>query len=170
MTRGRKYRVIVTPDEFVALMKQTKHLHHKVAFILAFGGGLRVSEVCDIEKRDIDFKLKRILVRQGKGGKDRIIPLPKGFKESHLKNIPIKIGVRALQRAFKNACKKAGLLKNKPSLHFHSLRHGFASRLAGEGVPIHHVKILMGHSNISTTNVYLEENPKEAIKWYEEVF
>lgn len=170
MTRPKKLPVIVTAEEFVKLMKHTRLPHHKVAFIMAFGSGLRISEVCGIEKRDIDFKNKTMLVRQGKGSKDRTVPLPKGLRESHLKNIPIRVGVRALQRAFKVACGRSGLLDKKPSVHFHSLRHGFGSRLAGMGVPIHHVRTLMGHSNISTTNVYLEQNPKEALNWYEEKF
>jgi integrase/recombinase XerD len=62
------------------------------------------------------------------------------------------------------------LLEVKPTLHFHSLRHGFASNAVSKGIPIHHVRTLMGHSNISTTNVYLEMNPKEALKSYEELF
>ena len=42
--------------------------------------------------------------------------------------------------------------------------------MANQGVPIHHIKTLMGHSNISTTNVYLESNPKKALESYEELF
>lgn len=170
MRRPKKLPVIVTPEEFGKLIKATKKKHHKVAFLIGFAAGLRVSEVTGLEQRDIDFNQKRIIVRQGKGSKDRIVPLPKGFRESHLKHIPIKVGVRALQKAFKNSCVKAGLLETKPDLHFHSLRHGFGTRCVSSGMPIHHVRTLMGHSNISTTNIYLEANPKEALKFYEEEF
>lgn len=110
------------------------------------------------------------MIEQGKGSKDRIVPLAKGFKEVHLKLLPLTIGVRALEKAFKECAERAGLLKTKPTLHFHSLRHGFASNSVNNGIPIHHVRTLMGHSNISTTNVYLEMNPKEALKSYEELF
>lgn len=168
--KGRKLPVSVSVEEFVKLIKHTKKPHHKIAFLLAFAAGLRVSEVINLEQRDINFKEKNILVRQGKGKRDRIVPLPKGFKESHLKHIPIKCGVRALQSSFRRAAEQAKLLNAKPTLHFHSLRHGFGSRLAGQGVPIHHIRTLMGHSNISTTNVYLEANPKDALKSYEELF
>ncbi len=168
--KPKKLVVALSREEFIKLIKQTKKPSDKIAFLLAFGSGLRVSEVIGLEKRDINFKEKNILVRQGKGSKDRIVPLPKAFRESHLKFIPIKVGVRQLQRAFRSACEKAGLLKIKPTLHFHSLRHGFGTRLAGQGVPIHHVRTLMGHTNISTTNIYLEANPKDALKSYEELF
>jgi len=170
MTTQKKLPVSINIEEFTKLIKHTKKPHHKIAFLLAFGAGLRISEVINLEPRDINFKEKNILVRQGKGKRDRIVPLPKGLKESHLKHIPLKCGVRALQMAFKHTSEQAKLLDRKPTLHFHSLRHGFGSRLAGQGVPIHHIRTLMGHSNISTTNIYLESNPRDALKSYEELF
>jgi len=165
-----KLPVCVEEDEFVEILKNTKQDHHKLAFLLGFGSGLRISEVVNLEQRDINIKEKKILVRQGKGSKDRIVPLPKGFKERSLKLIPIKCKQRSLQIAFKNACKKAGILEQKPSIHFHSLRHGFGTQMVSNGVPIHHIRTLMGHSNIATTNIYLISNPKDALKSYQELF
>lgn len=166
----KKLPVAIDEDEFYELIKHTKSEHHKVAFLLGYGAGLRVSEVVKLEKRDIDFKEGKILIRQAKGSKDRVVPIPKAFKPKHLEFIPIKCGVRALQIAFKNAIKKARLNETKPNAHFHSLRHGFATQCVKKGIPIHHIRTLMGHTNISTTNVYLEANPKEALKSYEELF
>lgn len=166
----KKLPVAISEEEFEQLYKRTLKKHHKVAFLLGFMSGLRVSEVVNLEQRDLNLQDKTILVRQGKGKKDRIVPLPKGFREEMLNYIPIKCSIRSLQRAFKRSAKKAKLLEKKPDLHFHSLRHGFGTRLASQGVPIHHIRTLMGHSNISTTNVYLEANPKEALKKYEELF
>jgi integrase len=171
----KKLPVAISEDEFIELIKHTKKENHKVAFLLGFGSGLRVSEILNLQPRNINLKEKKILVEQGKGSKDRNVPVPKGFKESHLKLFPmkfknIKSGSRSLEKAFKSTCERAGLLKIKPTLHFHSLRHGFASNAVNNGIPIHHVRTLMGHSNISTTNVYLEMNPKEALKSYEELF
>ena len=165
-----KLPVVVSVDEFTKLIKNTKKIRDKIAFLLGFGSGLRVSEIIGLEKRDINLNERKILVRQGKGSKDRIVPLPKGFRESHLQHIPIKVGVRQLQKSFRNASERAGLLKVKPTLHFHSLRHGFGTRCVSEGMPIHHLRTLMGHTNISTTNVYLEATPKDALKSYEELF
>jgi len=169
---ARKLPVCMEIEEFVKLIKNTKQQHHKLAFLLGFGAGLRISEVLKVETRDVDLKDKKIMVRQGKGSKDRVVPLPKGFKDVFLKHLPLgkTIGVRALQTAFKRSCKKAELLENKPSLHFHSLRHSFATRMISQGIPIHHVRTLMGHSNISTTNIYLLSNPKDALKSYQDLF
>lgn|SRR3990167_7492150 len=173
--KTKKLPVAISEEEFTKLIQKTNSKKHKLAFLLGFASGLRVSEILKLEPRDIDLADKKILVRQGKYSKDRIVPLPKGFREDFLKLLPLKFknynsGSRSLELAFKKYCKDAGLLEIKPTLHFHSLRHGFGSRLANTGTPIHHIRTLMGHSNISTTNVYLEMNPKEALKSYEELF
>jgi len=166
----KKLPIAITEDEFAKLIQNTKKTKHRIAFLLGFGAGLRVSEVVNLEPRDINTQEKSIFIRQGKGKKDRVVPLPKGFAPKHMKFIPMGVGARALQYAFRNACKKAGLLELKPELHFHSLRHGFATNCVSNGMPIHHIRTLMGHSNISVTNVYLEVNPVRALKSYEELF
>jgi len=167
---AKKLPIAISSEEFAILIKNTIKDSHKVAFLLGFGSGLRISEITNLEKRDIDIKERKIFIRQGKGSKDRVVPLAKGFKQKHMSFIPIGIGVRALQSAFKSTCKRAGLLETKPTIHFHSLRHGFGSHMANKSVPIHHIRTLMGHSNISTTNVYLELNPKDALLSYEDLF
>ena len=168
--KPKKLPVALSYDEFIELLNHTRKKHHKLAFLLGFESGLRISEIVKLQQRDIDLKEKKIFIRQGKGSKDRIVGLPKHFKTEYLNLIPIKCGARSLEKVFKSACERAKLLANKPSLHFHSLRHGFGSHLANKGVPIHHIRTLMGHSNISTTNVYLELNPTQALKSVEELF
>ena len=166
----RKIPDYLTKEEFTRLIKATKKLRHKTAFLLGWGSGLRVSEVVKLKPEDVHIAEKNILVKEGKGNKDRITPLPKGFKEKMLRCLPMKCGARALQKALKSTAKRAGLLETKPDLHFHSLRHSFGTIMAERGIPIHHIKNLMGHSNISTTSIYLAANPKEALKSYEELF
>lgn len=170
MAKPKKLPIAIDKDEFAKLIQNTKKDIHKIAFLLGFGTGLRVSEVVKLEPRDIDFNKKSILIRQAKGSKDRVVPVPKGFMPKHLKLLPLGIGARALQYAFKHSCKKAKLLEKKPELHFHSLRHGFATNCVANNIPLHHIRTLMGHSNISVTNVYLELNPKAAIDSYLENF
>jgi len=173
--KAKRLPVAITEEEFANVVKHTKMMKHKVAFLLAFGSGLRVSEIIKLCPEEINIKEKKILIIQGKGRKDRVVPLPKGFKEEHLKFFPmeynnLKSGVRSLEKSFKSSCCASGLTKTKPTIHFHSLRHGFGSRAAKMGIPIHHIRTLMGHANIATTNVYLELNPQEALKSYEENF
>jgi len=61
-------------------------------------------------------------------------------------------------------------LEKQPDLHFHSLRHSFAVKLLESGMPINQVQLALGHSNIHTTSLYLQANPLDMLKKYEEVF
>lgn len=166
----KKLPVAINEEEFAKLIKNTKKTKHRLGFLLGYGAGLRVSEVVKLESRDFNWKEKSMFIRQAKGKKDRIVPIPKGFMPKHIKFLPFGIGARAFQYAFRNACIKSNLFETKPELHFHSLRHGFATNCVNNGIPIHHIRTIMGHSNISVTNVYLELNPKDALKSYEELF
>lgn len=184
----KKLPTSLSPEEFELLLNNTDKEKFKVAFIFGYMSGLRLSEIVGGVREDgsimeplteakLDFRTKSIRIDDAKGGKDRIAPLPKGFKQQYIKYLPltkgyknIKSARRSMEKVFKRACEKAGLLKTKPTLHFHSLRHGFGTQLANTGVPVHQIRTLMGHSNISTTNVYLEANPKEAMESYEKRF
>lgn len=186
---ARKLPTYLELEEFKKLMDNTKRMDHKIGFLFGFGSGMRLSEIVGKEpngkgisikpvtKDQIDLKGKRIRIEGGKGGVDRIVPLPKGFKEYMLKELPlnkkyktINSARRSFQRIFKQAARKAKLLEKKPNLHLHSLRHSFGSRMANKGVPVHHIRTLMGHSNISTTNIYLIANPELALDDYERLF
>lgn len=168
--KRKKLPVAIEEDEFVKLIQNTKYPHWKVAFLFGFAAGLRISEVIKLKKENIDFEKGQIFIQDAKGGKDRIVPIPKGLKPKHLKHIPMKCGARALQAAFSKCAKLAGLMETKPELHFHSLRHGFASKCAAGGMPLPYLRDLLGHENISTTNIYLRMNPKDAIKSYMDNF
>jgi integrase len=163
-----KLPISLKETEFDLLLKHTLKAHHKIAFLLGFGAGLRVSEVCNLKIEDIDLSKKQILIRNGKGQKDRITPLPKGFRPKMLAYLPIKCSVRSLQRAFKSSLKRAGV--ERTGLKFHSLRHSFATHLLERGMPINQLQLLMGHSNIKVTSIYLKADPIDCLKSYEQYF
>ena len=157
----------VRPEEFKLLIKVTpkKNKEAIVGFLLAYGSGLRLSEVTNLKKENL--RQNSIEIIQGKGGVDRIVPLPKGWKQWMSEILPIKKSGRSLERNFKTTSKKAKL---NPLYTFHSLRHGFATRLHESGTPLNQVQVLLGHSNISTTSIYVKANPLDAIKSYEDLF
>jgi len=163
----KKLPKAIKPDEFRLLIKKTreKDKQAKIAFLLAYGSGLRLSEVCNLKPEQIHEK--HISVLSGKGGVDRVVPKPKGWKDWMKKYLPIKKTGRSLERNFKIASAKAGL---NPLYTFHSLRHGFATRLIESGVPLNHIQVLLGHSNISTTSIYTKARPLDALKSYEDLF
>ncbi len=174
--KGRKVKakplpIEVDEKEFTAILHETRSMHHKVAFLLAWGSGLRISEVLNVKQGDFNWDDKSIRVNLGKNSKDRIVPIPKGFrKETHLKYIPISCGVRALQKAFILYAEKSGVQKNKPRVHFHSLRHGFATHCLRKGVKLPAIKLMMGHEDLSTTAIYMNLVPKEALNEYQDKF
>jgi len=143
------------------------YLESKVSFLLGYESGLRISEVVNLKKEHIDVPGKRIFIKDSKFGKDRVVPLPKTWKKYMIDFIPIKKSIRSLERNFKTCAKKAGL---RIDLVFHSLRHSFATNLLERGAPINQLSLLMGHSSVGTTNVYIRANPLDALATYERVF
>ena len=154
----------VTQDEYIEILNTTDFMHHKVAFMLAFESGLRISEVVNLKPEDIDEKLNQIRINMGKNSKDRIVNLPLSWRSHLIKHIPLKCQQRALQKAFIGACEKTGLKEKKPKIHFHSLRHGFATESLRSGVDLYTISKLLGHKDISTTTIYAHLCPEDAIR------
>lgn len=159
----------VSGSEFAELLHATQKQHHKLAFVLAWGSGLRVSEVLNIEPRDFDFSRGLINVRLGKGKKDRYTVIPPHFRPDHLQFFPIPCNARALQKAFTFYAIQTGLKAKKPKVRFHSLRHGFATHFIENGGDINKLKILMGHQSIAMTDIYTHLNPMSAVKEYRSI-
>ena len=176
LAKGKKMKpkplpIEVSEEDFTKILHEVKSMHHKVAFLLGWGSGLRISEVINLKQGDFDFEDKSIRVNMGKNSKDRIVPIPKGFKkETHLKYIPIKCGVRALQKSFILYADKAGVKAKKPRIHFHSLRHGFATQCIRKGMNLSSVQLLMGHEDLHTTSIYINLAPKEILNEYQNKF
>jgi len=162
--------VEINYKEFTAIMKATQKMHHKLAFLLAWGSGLRITEVVNLKPEDFDFDEKTIRINMGKNSKDRIVPLAPHFTKEHLKYIPIKCKQRSLQKAFKYYAEKSGVLKQKPTSHFHSLRHGFATHCVRCGINLLDIQGHLGHSDVSTTSIYTNLAPKERLDNFQEKF
>ncbi len=162
--KAKPLPIEVSVDEYVEILKETTHMHHKVAFMLAFESGLRISEVVNLKKEDVDAGLKQIRINMGKNSKDRIVNLPVSWLPNIINHIPIKCQQRALQKAFIAACHKTGLKIKKPKIHFHSLRHGFATEALRSGVDLYTISKLLGHEDISTTTIYAHLCPEDSIR------
>jgi len=145
----------------------TTNIKHKLLLSLAYGAGLRVSEVMDLKVKDINLDELTIHIKHAKGNKDRITIFPDKLRSS-LGNITTvkqsndyvfeserggKLSTRTVQKSFKNALRKGGI---KRDATFHSLRHSFATHLLENGVDIRYVQELLGHSNIRTTQLYTQ--------------
>lgn len=164
----------VTKEEFRRIQEtirdNLKKRKYFMANLLAWGSGMRISEVVNLKPEDFNFIDKSIRINEGKNSKDRIVPIPKGWKEVHMKYIPIGVGQRSIQKEFEKACIECGLKDKKPTVHFHSLRHGFATECLRSRIDIAIISGLLGHSDISTTSIYINLVPKERIEKYQEKF
>tara|TARA_Y100000310_G_scaffold255136_1_gene262383 strand:- start:6341 stop:6832 length:492 start_codon:yes stop_codon:yes gene_type:complete len=150
----RKLPDTITEQETISLIKKAKN-KMKLAIALGFYQGLRVSEVISLTKSNIDMERGFIHVKQGKGNKDRDIPLVDEIR-FYLRYIPITITRQGLHKSIKKIGKE---VLNK-DIHFHTLRHSGASFYLNErGVDLRHIQQFLGHSRLSTTEIYLHTNP-----------
>lgn len=158
-------------------VSKPKGLRDYTMLYLMLMTGMRVSELLNLKVSDIDFPNSYITIRMGKGRKDRIIPLNKNVKEAlynYIKLVKPKNGLfdnesssksrRGVLYVIRKYCKKAGIDKKVTP---HTFRHTFATLLLKKGENIRLVQALLGHSNISTTAIYLhiiDDEKKRAVE------
>jgi site-specific recombinase XerD len=176
MTTVREPRtlpVILSPEEVARLLDAAQSscpggLKYKAALSVAYGAGLRASEVVSLKVTDIDSERKVIRVEQGKGAKDRYAMLsdllldvlrawwtearPQGwlFPGQNLVN---PLTTRQLRRACHTASQAAGIDKR---VSLHTLRHSFATHLLEQQVDIRVIQVLLGHKKLDTTARYAQ--------------
>jgi site-specific recombinase XerD len=168
----RRLPVILSPEEVARLLDAAPGLKYRAALSLAYGAGLRASEVVALKVSDIDSGRMVIRVEQGKGRKDRYamlseplldllrawwlaarergVMLPGGWLFPG-QNPVNPLTTRQLNRAFHGAKAAAGI--DKP-VSLHTLRHCFATHLLEQKVDIRVIQVLLGHSKLDTTARY----------------
>jgi len=172
----KKIPVVLTRDEVKSLIENTKNFKHKLIIELLYSTGLRLSECVNLKIDDLELDEKIAWVRKGKGSKDRIVILSIKLVEDLKKYLSEKKGEseylftgwgnkkmskRTIQKIIKNAAKRAGI---KKKISPHTLRHTFATHLLESGVDIRKIQVLLGHSNLSTTQIYTKVSKKDLIK------
>ncbi len=165
--REKKMPSVMTRDEIKKLIESARNEKSKFVIKFLYSTGLRVSELVNLEKKDLEINEKIGWVRKGKGAKDRVFILPLSLIEeidNILKNESERVfpmTVRAIQKIVKNACKRAGIQKK---ISPHTLRHSFATHLLESGTDIRKIQELLGHSNLQTTQIYTHVSTEELKK------
>lgn len=159
---------VLTQQEAVELFDRNKDYRIRSILGLCYGAGLRLGEVQQLQIKDIDSQHHRILIRQGKGNKDRYTILPqtllqdlrKYYQQRKPKQYLFEstqtgkpLHQRRIQSLVNEGMQEAGF--GDKGYTAHTLRHSFATHLLDAGSDIHTIKTLLGHSKIETTMIYL---------------
>jgi integrase/recombinase XerD len=165
---------VLTKEEVKKLIDAAGSDKTKLIIELIYSAGLRVSECVKLEIDDIDFNENLINIKSGKGSKDRVTILSPITAE-HLKKYILTLekdekylfpgnkdilSTRNIQKIIQRAAKKAGITKKTTP---HTLRHSFATHLLENGTDIRLIQELLGHSQLSTTQIYTHVS-KEQLK------
>ena len=158
---------VISKQEVMALINATQNIKHKCIASLLYSAGLRRDELIRLKHADIDSKRKVIIVRNGKGYKDRQTLLSESvlkdlrtyYKEWMPKEYLFEgpnggpYSGASVLKIIKNAAKKAGI---KKPVTPHMLRHSFATHLLEDGVDLRYIQSLLGHGSSKTTEIYTQ--------------
>ena len=166
--------VVLSRDEVSRLLAAARNLKHQTALSVAYGAGLRASEVVALKVSDIDSQRMTLRIEQGKGRKDRYAMLPPLLLERLRTwwrvaraqgkmldggwlfpgmNPLAPVTPRQLNRAIHDAALAAGIDKR---VSMHTLRHSFATHLLEQKVDIRVIQVLLGHKKLETTALYAQ--------------
>jgi len=166
----------LTEEEVKRLIMVADKFRNKLIVRLLYTTGLRVSELVNLNWEDIDFKNKEIIVRSGKGGKGRIVLVDEATLKMLLKykemtgkdrGSVFDLSVRTVQHIIKELRERAKLTKKVTP---HVLRHTFATHLLEAGADIRAIQELLGHSSLSTTQIYTHVTREHIRKEYLKAF
>lgn len=151
---------VLSKQDIKKMIDSVNNIKHQLLIEILYSSGIRLNELRNLKYEDMDFENNIILVKQGKGAKDRITlinpstarKIKQFCTQGHiLKGRTGKYSAKSIQAVLSNAAKKAHLhAKVTP----HMLRHSFATHLLEAGTDIRYIQALLGHSSLKTTQVY----------------
>ena len=163
--------VILSPGEVAQLIGAARNLYHRTLLMTLYSTGLRRAELCRLKVSDIDSQRMMLRVEQGKGGIDREVPLSKkllgALREYYRWMRPQTylfpgtvngwradkpISEKIVWQAVRDASVRAGIRKRVTP---HTLRHCFATHLLESGADLRSIQMMLGHSDLEATTVYL---------------
>jgi len=163
---------VLSKEEIKLILNAHSNIKHKTMLSLIYSCGLRRSELLNLKPADIDSKRGIVIIRQGKGKKDRIAPLSLKILEMlrdyyticrpktwlfEGQNLGEQYSEYSLQSVLKQALQKSGV-KKQVTLHW--LRHSYATHLLENGTDLRYIQELLGHTSSKTTEIYTHVSTK----------
>ncbi len=167
---------VLTKEEVKLLLGSLNNKKSKLMVSLMYSAGLRVSELLNLKVNDLNLPEKYGSIKQAKGRKDRTFNIPENLvldlkeqigkqkasdKEHLFSGVKDSLSSRNIQKIVSTAAKKAGIEKD---VHPHTLRHSFATHLLEDGTDIRMIQELLGHADLSTTQIYTHISREELKK------
>mgnify|MGYP000882280032 CR=1 FL=1 len=167
----RKLPNVLSEEEVTTLLRSVTNLKHRCILMLIYSAGLRLGELTALKRADIIPERKQIVIRGGKGRKDRITLLSSKVLEKldrYLLEYRPKVylfegqtggaySATSVQKVFHQAKARAGI---KAPATVHTLRHSFATHLLEKGTDLRYIQTLLGHSSSKTTEIYTHVSTK----------
>lgn len=166
--KKRHLPTVFSRDDLVRMIESTKNSKHRLLLELLYGSGIRVGEAIKMKTDAISISDRTALIKEGKGGKDRIVILSQRFIQDFVLCNSVRkdaspylfpsdhgnphISKRTAQLIVKQAAKRAGI---KARIFPHALRSSCATHLLDNGIPLPHIQRLLGHARIETTQRYI---------------
>ena len=162
---------LLTASEVRRILNACPNAKHRMMFALGYGCGLRVSELVSLSLSDIDSERGLLRIEQGKGAKDRLVPLSntllhqlRDYWRSYRpfdclfpsRTLTQRLSITSTQKAFSAAKVRAGVDKIGG---IHSLRHAYATHQLEAGLPVHRLQRLLGHRDLHSTLRYVHWVP-----------
>ena len=173
--KSRFLPVVLSKQEVIDLLRNTRNLKHKAVLALLYSSGLRIGELINLELNDIDVDRRQIFIRNGKGRKDRYVIMAESFRQlfhNYLMTYKPKLffveGQKegeqytptSIRQFLKRACKLARIFKKVTP---HTLRHSYATHLLEQGVDLRYIQELLGHSRPETTMIYTHVSKRDML-------
>lgn len=172
--RSKKLPVVLSPEKVISLIQVAKNLKHRLVMGLIYSCGLRISELLNLKVAQIDIERRQLMVKRGKGRKDRyvtlsesLMPLLFNYLETYKPNNFLIEGSNgksySASSVRKFMAKYAIQAKIKKRVSPHVLRHSYATHLLEQGVGLRHLQELLGHAKPETTMIYTHVTRKDLL-------
>lgn len=163
--KSKKLPTVLSPEEVIAIIQQTRNLKHRAFITLMYSAGLRIGELLSLKLSDFNLERKQLHIKNSKGRKDRyvtladsFIPILKNYITTYNPKIYFVEGflgkpysASSVRKVLFRSCKAAGIHRKVTP---HTLRHSYATHLLENGVGLRHIQELLGHAKPETTMIY----------------